>query len=173
LLVRIRSWICLVMVALTLTGCTALQSSSAKPYRPDQIMKYDASAKTAYITLVAGADSGYGGFNFDGYSVGQLSIKIPLGWKVYVSCKNNSSVFTHTCAIVQAGPITPTGGKIVFGATSPHPLTGLPYGAVANYSFTPNKLGKYRISCTVIGHEADGMWDWFYVTKSGLPSISV
>ncbi len=136
-------------------------------------MSYNVSAKTAYITLVAGVDGNYGGFNFDGYSVGQLSIKIPIGWKVYITCKNNSSVFTHTCAIVKGGAITPTGGKIVFGATSPHPLTGLPYGAVAKYSFIPNKLGKYRISCTVIGHEADGMWDWFYVTKSNLPSISV
>ncbi len=160
-------------MSVVLSGCFNSSSVDSAPYKPQQILTYDTHTKTADLLLVASATSGYGGFNFDGYSVGKLTVKIPLGWRVNITCRNDSFVLTHTCAIVENGVITPYGGKVVFHATSPHPLNGLGYGVTAKYSFTPNKVGIYRISCLVIGHEADGMWDWFDVTRSRLPSVSV
>ncbi|MCL5048395.1 MAG: hypothetical protein M1374_06395 [Firmicutes bacterium] len=175
---RIRTnnfWLgtCLIGVLFLSASCSTTRNVSSAPYKPGQILSYNVATKTADITLVTGEDGAYGGFNFDGYSVGELSVKVPIGWKVNITCRNNSLVLTHTCAIVKNTAISPVGGQVVFGATSPNPLIGLSYGVTAKYSFTPNKLGKYRIACLVVGHEADGMWDWFYVTNSKLPSVNV
>ena len=162
-----------IIISLSLSGCFNSQSTDSYPYKPHQILTYNQHTKTADLLLVAAATSGYGGFNFDGYSVGEMTVKVPLGWRVNVECKNESLVLTHSCSIIKDEPISPYGSEVVFGATSPHPSTGIGYGVIAKYSFTLKKVGKYRIACLVIGHEADGMWDWFDITKSGLPAVII
>jgi uncharacterized cupredoxin-like copper-binding protein len=50
-------------------------------------------------------------------------------------------------------------------------VNGLGLGESSSFQFVASKVGTYRIACLVIGHESDGMWDWFDVTPGGLPSV--
>lgn len=109
-----------------------------------------------------------GGFNFDGYGNGKLTVTVPEGWKVVVTCTNRQSL-PHSCAIV-SGPSSTT--PAFLGASTPDPTTGLPQGQSATFSFTPNQTGTYRIACLVPGHEDAGMWDTLVVAWGSSPSIS-
>lgn len=108
------------------------------------------------------------GFNFDGYSKGQMTVTVPQGWKVNVHCSNQTSI-PHSCAVVADANST---SPVFPGAASPNPDSGLSRGQSAIFSFTATNPGHYRIVCLVPGHESDGMWDSFNVISAGSPSVS-
>jgi sulfocyanin len=143
-------------------------SSSGSSSTVSKYLTSDASTKTVDLTLVAGATNALGGFNFDGYGNGKLTVTVPEGWKVVVTCTNRQSV-PHSCAIVSgAASTTPA----FSGASTPDPTTGLPQGQSASFTFTPDQTGTYRIACLVPGHEDAGMWDTLVVASGGSPSIT-
>jgi hypothetical protein len=156
----------------TLAACSAPLATT--PLKVGGVLtSVDPASETVHLTLIGAYTDDYAGFNFDGYGGGQMTVRIPVGWTVDVYCKNDSTALTHSCAVVDL-PISPTGGPLAFpGAQTPNPVNGVQCGASATFSFTASKIGRYRIACLVIGHEADGMWDWLVVTSSGSPSISV
>jgi hypothetical protein len=160
------------VVAIALSGCGS--SSSGAPLSPSAILKSDAATKVVHLELAANETTSFSGFNFDGYGGGAMRVSVPVGWTVDVTCVNDSTTLAHSCAIVDGGPLTPIGGTIAFpGASIPNPVNGLGLGASASFQFVASKVGTYRIDCLVIGHEADGMWDWFDVTPTGLPSVHI
>lgn len=156
----------------------ACGSASTQPLKPGAILSVDELSHTVRLYLAGGATSAADGFNFDGYANGKLVVSVPVGWTVIVECKNDSTVITHSCAVVPDTPISPTVGQrsndLAFaGATTPDPVEGLPCGKSAGFSFVASKVGRYRIACLVIGHEADGMWDWLTITAGGAPKVTV
>ena len=157
----------LASVGLAACGSTA----SARPLKAGQILRVDALTSTVGLRLDAGWTDADGGFNFDGFGLGAMTVSVPLGWTVEVTCRNNSTQFTHSCAVVRNVALSPAGGPVVFGAASHDPTTGLSYGSSATFSFRASKVGRYRIACLVTGHEADGMWDWFVVSSGGVPAV--
>ena len=125
------------------------------------------------LDLVGAENGNLAGFNFDGYGDGQMTVRVPVGWTVDVSCSNDSTALNHSCAIVQPEPLAPQGAPpAFFGAVSANAASGLAYGQTSNFSFVASKVGRYRIACMVPAHEVDGMWDWFIVTAGGSPSVS-
>jgi hypothetical protein len=165
-------WLLSGVVALGLAGCGS--SSPAAPLSPSAILKSDPATKVVHLELAADETNSFNGFNFDGYGGGAMRVSVPVGWTVDVTCRNDSTTMAHSCAVVDGGPLTLTGGSIAFpGASTPNPVNGLGLGESASFQFVASKVGTYRIDCLVIGHEADGMWDWFDVTPSGLPSVRV
>lgn len=129
------------------------------------------SNKTATLTLIAGYNSANDqGFNFDGGYDGDMTVTIPVGYKVTVNFKNNASI-PHSAAII--GP-TGTGqtGPIIPGATTPNPVQGTAPGGTATFSFTPTTPGPYRIACLFPGHLQIGMYIDLKVVSSGTPSMS-
>ncbi len=136
------------------------------------ILVADDSSKTVHLLLVSSSTNAYGGFNFDGYGDGAMRVTVPLGWRVDVTCKNASAIFSHSCAIVDAVALSPTGAALAFsGATSPDPQSGERPGNAATFSFVASRVGNYRIACLISGHEIDGMWDWLTVSRGGLPTL--
>ena len=131
-------------------------------------LSWDAAARTASLTLVAGYDGSNNGFNFDGYSRGQLLVRVPLGWRIAVTCRNAGSM-RHSCAIVRGAM---TAVPAFPGATSPDPVLGLRTGQTARFAFTASRAGTYRIACLVPGHEQARMWDVLVVGGVKRPSIS-
>jgi hypothetical protein len=122
-----------------------------------------------HLTLLAGLGSANGGFNFDGYGRGELQVRVPLGWRVFVDCENRGAM-RHSCAIVQGSlAVRPA----FSGASSPQPLTGLSPGAKATFSFTASRTGVFRIACLVPGHEQARMWDVLEIARGGTPAILV
>jgi len=157
-----------------LASCGNDTNGSEPELEPSQVMTVQATSRTVELTLTAADTSNYGGFNFDGYSTGQMTVYVPLGWTVDVTCHNSSSVLTHSCSVIDDVPIAPSGGPIAFyGSTTPSPVDGIGCGVTDHYSFVAARLGRFRIACLVSGHEADGMWDWMVVTQSGQPRVSV
>ena len=151
------------MLALALVSAAA----AGKP-DPKQFLAVDARHKVVAVTLDAGDGSGNGGFNFDGYGRGELQVRVPLGWRVRVTCANRSAMRV-SCAVVR-GPMT---AEPAFrGASTPDPVQGLDSGAKATFSFVASRAGSYRFASLVPGEEDARMWDVLEVARGGAPSIS-
>ncbi len=127
-------------------------------------LTWNAPSRTASLTLVAGYDGSNNGFNFDGYGRGKLLVRVPLGWRVTVTCKN-AGALRHSCAIVRGAM---TGVPAFPGAATPNLQTG----QTARFAFTASRAGTYRIACLVPGHEEARMWDVLVVGGVKRPSIS-
>jgi hypothetical protein len=135
---------------------------------PGRWLSWNVARRTASLTLVAGYDAANNGFNFDGYGRGKLLVRMPLGWRVSVTCRNAASR-RHSCAIVR-GPQTIT--PAFRGAATPTPTLGLRSGQTARFTFSASRAGTYRIACLVPGHEEARMWDVLVVGGVKHPSIS-
>ena len=135
---------------------------------PQRFLKVDARNRVVSVTLIAGYDSSNNGFNFDGYGRGELTVTVPLRWRVRITCTNRGSL-RHSCAVV-AGPMT--AAPTFRGAETPEPIVGLPRGSTATFSFVASKLGAFRFACLVPGHEEARMWDVLEIVRSGMPAIS-
>jgi len=141
---------------------TPLAAASSPPLA----LSSDANAKTVSFTLIAGYNGANSGFNFDGYSGGNIEIDVPQGWAVTITC-NNKGPLNHSCAVVA----DETASQPLFtGATTPNPGAGLPAGQQASFTFKPDRTGTFRIVCLVPGHEPEGMWIVFKVVGSGSPA---
>lgn len=131
---------------------------------PARFIRFDASHRIALVTLIAGYDSSNNGFNFDGYSRGELLVSVPLGWRVRITCTNRSSR-PNSCAIVN-GP--GTAAPAFRGASTPT----LAHGATATFTIVASRAGSYRLTSLVPGYEQARMFDVLDVTRGGRPSIS-
>jgi len=160
----------LILAATGLSAC----SSSGSAFAPFAILLANTRVRTVQLTLDASATDANGGFNFDGYSNGALSVSVPVGWTVQVSCNNDSATLSHSCAIVDDRPIFALSPPIAFpGASIPDPSGGgLPLGGSESFTFVASRVGRYRMTCLVPGHEVAGMWDWFVVTAGGRPWVT-
>ncbi len=127
----------------------------------DQYMKADSSTKTVSVVL------DITGFSYDGFSNGQMTVCVPQGWTVTMTCTNKSHV-PHSCAVVENSSAT---SPAFPGASTKNPVSGLQFGDSESFTFTPDRTGQFRIVCLVPGHEDAGMWDYFSVTSTGDPLI--
>jgi sulfocyanin len=161
------------LAAAALAASCGGSAPTASKLSPSQVISVQAGSRTVQLTLTASDTTGYAGFNFDGYSAGAMTVHVPVGWTVEVTCHNASSVLTHSCAVIDDVPIAPAGGPIAFaGASTPQPVNGIACGATDDFSFVATRTGRYRIACLVSGHEADGMWDWLVITAGGQPFVT-
>jgi hypothetical protein len=119
--------------------------------------------------LIAGDGSTNNGFNFDGYGRGMMLVRVPLGWRVVVSCRNWASM-RHSCAVVR-GPQTIV--PAFLRAATPSPVVGLLGGQAASFAFTATRAGSYRITSLVPGDEQARLWDVLVIGGVERPSISV
>jgi uncharacterized cupredoxin-like copper-binding protein len=141
---------------------TPLADASSPPLS----LSSDAAAKTVSFTLVASYNGTNSGFNFDGYSGGNVEIDTPQGWAVTITCSNKGQL-NHSCAVVADEA---SSQPLFTGATTQNPGAGLPAGQQASFTFKPDQTGTFRIVCLVPGHEPEGMWIVFKVVGSGSPA---
>jgi Sulfocyanin (SoxE) domain len=151
---------------LVLAGFTA--SASAASPRASHWLSWSSPKKTATLDLVAGLNDMNNGFNFDGYGRGKLLVRMPLGWRLTVICRNAAST-RHSCAVV---PGLETNEPAFRGATIASPIVGLLSGQSARFTFTAMRAGVYRITSLVPGDEQARMWDVLEVGGVERPSIS-
>lgn len=141
------------------------RATGPKLPRPGRFLEVDAAAHRVTVTLIASYDDANGGYNFDGYSR-QLMFAVPRGWTVDVVCTNRGSL-RHSCAVVRGAGTT----RLAFpGAATPQPETGLATGKTARFSFRASRVGHYRFTCLVPGHEQAAMWVVLGVLQGGKPA---
>lgn len=149
------------------TALALLAPAAHKP-PPANFLHVDAGARKAMISLVAGYNGSNSGFNFDGYSRGELRVTVPRGWRVVVRCSNRSAI-RHSCAVVRG----PMNAKPAFhGAYTADPQRGLDPGQSASFSFRATRVGAFRLACLVPGHEEARMWNLLKIVRRGRPSIA-
>jgi hypothetical protein len=143
-------------------------STASAAAGPGRYLSWDATRRVAHVTLLAGLGGGNNGFNFDGYGRGELLVRVPVGWRVVVSCENRGGG-RHSCAVVRGAlAVTPA----FAGAATPQPLVGLSPGAKASFSFVASRVGTFRLASLVPGQEQARMYAVLDVTHGGLPAIT-
>jgi hypothetical protein len=157
----------IVALAMGAGGCGG-SHAGGQPFH--RWIAFDAQRRTVRLALIPAYNDVYGGFNFNGYGKGQVLVQVPRGWRVVVRCSNERAGGPHSCAIVKG---TEASAPAFPGAASPAPLSGLPAGGSATFTFVANRLGVYRIASLVRSDEQAGMWDVVAVTASRRPSVTL
>jgi sulfocyanin len=132
------------------------------------------AAKTVELTLIAGKTTVNGGFNFNGFSKGQMTLTVPAGWRVVVHYRNFSPLRHSFDVIPYTGkqPDAPPPPTIFKGATTQDPVSGIGVGKEETITFVADKAGKYEYLCGVAGHAPAGMWNYLVVSATAkAPSV--
>lgn len=150
------------VAALLIAGCGGVDAGA--PTSPLGVI--DQAHRAVQLNLIIT------GANFNGYSRGRMTVRVPRGWKVDVFCSNQTST-PKSCAVVPgSASITPA----FPGAACPAARAGVPPGRSVDFSFTATRKGSYRLTSLVSGDghgDGDaGMWDRFDVVAAGMPSVS-
>jgi sulfocyanin len=143
------------------TGATQPETTAVNRY-----LSYDSTARSVAITLIAAANSALGGFNFNGGSVGNQTITVPLGWSVDIDFQNHD-VVPHSAVVIAAQtPLPAIPEKPAFPrAFTSHLIDGLPAQTGHDtMRFTADRAGDYLIACGVPGHALSGMFIRFVVS---------
>ena len=166
------SMIALVMVSL-LGGRHLFTASLAQAASTPTWAAWDAGSHTATLTVIAAYNATAGGFNFDGYNNGGLTISVPTGAKVVV-------MFSNKAALPHSAVITPFASHTLAanfptafaGSATPNPTNGITSASKPQtFSFTAAKAGTYALVCGVPGHAVGGMWIVFKVAAIARPMV--
>jgi sulfocyanin len=128
------------------------------------LVSYDAKTNTVTFQLKAGAPSGTGPFNFDGYGNGTAALVVPPGSTVIMNFVNDDAT-PHSAEIIpDKDPMPNMGGDpAIPGAYTDDLTQGMPQGGKDVMQFTAPASGSFRIFCGVPGHGLSGMWIRFRV----------
>jgi sulfocyanin len=133
-----------------------------------------AASHTADVTIVANKTAS-GGFAFNGYQRGGMTITVPVGWQVVVHFENADTT-GHSLAVLPSGAhqqVTPPSSPAFAGATTPNLSAGLPKGPPVTFTFDATKAGTYELVCGVPGHAISGQWDVLVVSATAdAPSVT-
>ncbi len=157
---------------LVVTGATAADQEIRPAW-----MSADAATKTVWLRVVGAADGANGTMNFNGYGKGDMTVTVPLGWRVKIDFENKGlAALPHSLVILdEVSPLPIEDGKAAF----PRALTiklveGLLAGEKDSVEFVANKEGRFLFFCGVTGHGVAGMWDYLVVSKdAAAPAVRV
>ena len=166
----VRLFIFCLLVAFVLP---AVGASAARVAASPTSVSWNAATKTVNLTVVAAYNSVAGGFNFNGYNNGGLTITVPKGAKVVVA-------FTNKAPLPHSVVITPYASRtlgsnfpLAFkGSSTPSPNDGKSNVSTPQvFSFIAAKVGLYALVCGVPGHAVGGMWITFAVGDVSAPTV--
>ncbi|UCG76501.1 MAG: cupredoxin domain-containing protein [Gemmatimonadota bacterium] len=137
-------------------------------------MSVDEAAKTVTLDIIAGKDDSNNRWNFNGYSRGNGTVVVPVGYNVVINFRNDDPNIAHSIGVdARTGnfPATFQDPQPVFaGAISPNPTSmqeATQPGDSATISFTADQAGDYSLVCYIPAHAATGMWIHFAVSAEG------
>jgi hypothetical protein len=130
---------------------------------PSKFLAPGPQPHTLTLQLVASQDNPAGKNTFDGTARGDMTVKVPSGWKVYVTVVNHAAGRSDGAVVVGApGGTTPVFG----GGQSSAPV---PAGGVGYFEFTASKEGNYVIASTSPDQAKAGEWIHFVVVPADKP----
>lgn len=126
-----------------------------------------AATHTAEVTITANKTAS-GGFAFNGYQRGGMTITVPAGWQMIVHFENADTT-AHSLAVLPSGThtqVAPSSGPAFAGATTPNFSSGIAKGPQQTFTFEASKAGTYEFLCGVPGHAISGQWDTLVVSAT-------
>lgn len=137
-------------------------------------LSVDRAHKTATVRIVAGYNGNNGGFNFDGYSAGAMTVTVPVGWTIDVVFSNDSKLPHSVLVVPYAKRLLDSGFRAVFpGAATPDATRGMMGGKPESFHFRAARAGRYALVCGVPGHSHKGLWDVLVISPHAkLPGIT-
>jgi sulfocyanin len=136
---------------------------------------FAAPAHSVDVSIVAGKADSDGGFDFNGYQKGAMTVTVPVGWRVVVHFTNAHDL-PHSLAVLPVGAEkqpAPSAAPVFSGATTKELQAGLPKGAKQTFAFEASTPGSYEFVCGVPGHSLAGMWDRLVVSPTAdAPSVT-
>lgn len=123
------------------------------------VLSVDAADRVARLSLSAGVpDSRDPELNFNGTSMGELELRVPIAWTVAIDFSNLGQE-RHSARVVSDVELPVHLEKAVMrGAETPNATTGSPMGAHHLVTFVAARAGRFRIACAVPAHAFSGMW---------------
>ena len=140
-----------------------------------QYLSFGSQPKTLELTLVGAQGAAAGGMNFNGYSRGAMVARVPRGYRLEVTFRNQSAQVPHSAMVTTTDQVDRTQGFTPAspGATTENPEVGITSGTQF-FSFVADKTGKYALLCAVPGHAVAGMWDTLEIVPADrAPSITL
>ena len=133
-----------------------------------------AASHTAEITITGNKTSS-GGFAFNGYQRGGMTVTVPAGWEIVVHFENADAT-SHSLAVLASGAhsqVSPSSTPAFAAATTGSFSSGLAKGGQQTFSFEASKPGTYEFVCGVPGHAVSGQWDALIVSPTAAtPSVT-
>jgi alcohol dehydrogenase (cytochrome c) len=154
---------------------TAPEAPAPEPPSGQQYLTFGSEPKTLELTLVGSQGSAFGGMNFNGYGRGEMVVRVPLGYTVDVTFRNQSAQVPHSAMVTPIGQVERVQGftPAFPGAQTESPQFGITSGSQF-FSFTANKAGRYAVLCALPGHAVGGMWNTLEIVPAGqAPSITL
>jgi len=134
-----------------------------------------AATHSVDVTIVAGKSASSGGFDFNGYQRGAMTITVPVGWEVVVHFEN-AGTGLHSVAVLPTGAhqqVALSATPAFQGATTANFAAGLPKGTKQTFTFVASKAGTYELICGCPAHGVAGMWDSLVVSATAdAPSVT-
>lgn len=141
-------------------------------------MKIDAPSKSVHFDIKMAENANNGTLNFNGYGHGDLTITVPLNWKVSMDVVNiGQGAIPHSLEIVPVTEAIPSQGSeppVFDGAETVELINGLGIGKSDKVEFTAGKEGHYWMFCGVPNHGIGGMYDNFVVSPTAaMPTVRI
>jgi len=151
-----------VLVALDLAGPhpAAEQTLPAQP----SWMKVDAAKKNLTVDIASGWNANNAALNFNGYYDGNMTLVVPVGWRVEMTFINRDGDNPHSIVVTEAYPpdaLPEKAGReeaAIKRAYTINPLQGLFAGESDSMRFKVSSADRYLLFCGVPGHGIGGMW---------------
>jgi sulfocyanin len=164
---KVRSRLfCVIAVVGQIAAATAGAADKIKP----SWMTIDAADKSVAMEIIAGWDPDNGALNYNGFFEGQLTVVVPVGWKVSIHFVNHDGDLPHSLLITRPypkGSFPDVAGQdqvAIPRAYSRSPDTGIDANQDDQIDFTVKEPGQYYMFCGAQGHAHGGMWNKFEVS---------
>jgi sulfocyanin len=167
------------LVALATAGSARPPAGLAAAGALPAWVKVDAAHKSVSLKMTASFNGVNGTLNFNGYANGQMTVTVPVGWRVHVDLFNaGAGALPHSLEVIHAVPASklPSQGiaPAIPNAESRDLIAGVPPLQSDSFGFTAKPPGQYLWLCGVPPHGVQGMWDRFVVSSSATaPSVTV
>jgi FtsP/CotA-like multicopper oxidase with cupredoxin domain len=135
----------------------------------------DNAARTVTLAITAGATNKGNYWNYNGYTNGEVTVVVPVGYTVTINYTNSDPNMAHSIGVdarTSGFPAAfPADYQPVFeGAISENPMdmaNATLTGESETVTFVASEAGNYSLACYVPGHAVVGMWIGFEVSASG------
>jgi sulfocyanin len=133
-------------------------------------MKIDAAEKSVALEIVAGWNPENSSLNYNGFHDGQMTLVVPVGWKVSIHFTNHDGDLPHSLLVTKpydkaSFPDVAAQDQVAIPrAYSRSPDEGIDSTQDDTVEFTTKEAGAYYLFCGAQGHGKAGMWDHLEVS---------